>query len=223
MDRRPFDLSTAHLRPWQRAFLEGLGRSNLADSCYLTGGTALAGFYLGHRDSEDLDLFSEDEIPMGAIEIFLDDVAGGVRRDYHKLYDRKIFLFEMDGAPAKVEFTRFPFPPCAERHRLATGLAVDALVDIYLNKLHAMAERIEPKDDIDLYFLLERCPVPPIAEAARLAEEKFGTRGLRYALQPRLLREPEDLPATRPSVRVEDVAACLRAAARELARTSLEG
>lgn len=188
----------------------------------MTGGTALAGFHLGHRDSEDLDLFCEEEIPLAVIEEFLDGVEGASPRSYHRLYDRKIFLFEMDASPAKVEFTRFPFPARGERERLRSGLMLDSLLDIYLNKLHAMTERTEPKDDVDLYFLLERSAVPSIVEAVALAEEKFGTRGLRYSLQPRLLWKPANLPRTSPPVRPEKVLSRLRDASRELARACIE-
>jgi hypothetical protein len=37
---------------------------------YLTGGTALAEFYLQHRLSEDLDFFSEQEVESQAIAVF---------------------------------------------------------------------------------------------------------------------------------------------------------
>lgn len=43
----------------QIAFLEQIKKSEfLAKNFYLTGGTALAAFYLHHRYSEDLDFFS---------------------------------------------------------------------------------------------------------------------------------------------------------------------
>ena len=46
----------------QRAVLAAVASDKaLADHCYLTGGTALAGFYLYHRFSEDLDFFFERE------------------------------------------------------------------------------------------------------------------------------------------------------------------
>ena len=38
---------------------------------YLTGGSALAAFYLNHRVSKDLDFFSEkEEIPPKVVEVF---------------------------------------------------------------------------------------------------------------------------------------------------------
>ncbi|MCZ7666433.1 MAG: nucleotidyl transferase AbiEii/AbiGii toxin family protein [Chloroflexi bacterium] len=42
---------------FQKELLKVIGRSSLGDNFYLTGGTALAAFYLQHRFSEDLDFF----------------------------------------------------------------------------------------------------------------------------------------------------------------------
>ena len=44
---------------------------NICQSFYLTGGTALAEFYLQHRFSEDLDFFSENEVDSQTIFSFL--------------------------------------------------------------------------------------------------------------------------------------------------------
>lgn len=41
----------------------------ITENFYLSGGTALAEFYLGHRLSEDLDFFSEKEFDPDAISI----------------------------------------------------------------------------------------------------------------------------------------------------------
>jgi len=47
----------------QLTFLDAIRKeSSFAKQFCLTGGTALAGFYLFHRYSEDLDFFSEEEV-----------------------------------------------------------------------------------------------------------------------------------------------------------------
>jgi len=49
-----------------------MGRADtLARQFYLTGGTALAAFYLHHRYSEDLDFFSETEFDISGVNVFL--------------------------------------------------------------------------------------------------------------------------------------------------------
>jgi predicted nucleotidyltransferase component of viral defense system len=55
----------------QVAFLKAVGESSIAKNFYLTGGTALTAFYLGHRYSEDLDFFSETEIDTLPLNVFL--------------------------------------------------------------------------------------------------------------------------------------------------------
>ncbi len=46
----------------QRLFLELFGKQSFSQKFYLSGGTALAGFYIPYRYSEDLDFFSEIEV-----------------------------------------------------------------------------------------------------------------------------------------------------------------
>lgn len=57
--------------------LLGLFASNLniKKHFYLSGGTALAEYYLHHRFSEDLDFFSEEEVSPMSIQIFIKDIA----------------------------------------------------------------------------------------------------------------------------------------------------
>ncbi len=45
----------------QDKFLEQFFGSEFGSRFYLTGGTALARFYFQHRDSLDLDLFTNDQ------------------------------------------------------------------------------------------------------------------------------------------------------------------
>ena len=45
--------------------------SYLCRKYYFTGGTPLAAFYLRHRLSEDIDLFSEQEVHLPSIRNFL--------------------------------------------------------------------------------------------------------------------------------------------------------
>ncbi len=42
----------------------------ICEQFYLTGGTALAEFFLQHRLSEDLDFFSENDFDSSAINVF---------------------------------------------------------------------------------------------------------------------------------------------------------
>jgi len=48
----------AILTPFQQQLLRAIGQTQIAENFYLTGGTALAAYFLQHRLSEDLDFFS---------------------------------------------------------------------------------------------------------------------------------------------------------------------
>jgi hypothetical protein len=69
------------LSPFQRELLEAFFLR--APAFYLTGGAALAGFYLGHRRTEDLDLFTtEDALDSGerALQEAADALGASVER-----------------------------------------------------------------------------------------------------------------------------------------------
>ena len=61
------------LTPKQLEFLELIKiESEITKRFYLTGGTALSEFYLKHRLSEDIDLFTEEnEVDQKLIEAYL--------------------------------------------------------------------------------------------------------------------------------------------------------
>ena len=48
------------LTPFQQQIVKGISKSPLQDHFYLTGGSALAAFYLHHRYSLDLVFFTAD-------------------------------------------------------------------------------------------------------------------------------------------------------------------
>lgn len=176
----------AVLRPGQKRLLGAFARSPLAGSFYLSGGTALAAFHLFHRLSDDLDFFTELEVPVEAVLEFLGGLDMGVP-DYKHLFDRRIFLLPAaPGGALKVEFTRYPFPR-REAGAEVGGVRIDSLRDILANKLLALTERNEPKDFVDLYFGLRAPGAPAIDGLLDDAEGKFGVRGVRHMLRARFL------------------------------------
>ncbi len=213
---RTSDLKSADLDVAQRTVLEHLARSDLAEHFTLTGGTALSAFHLHHRHSEDLDLFSDDDVPLQTVDTFLMSVPGLEITSFHRRYDRKIFSATVDGDLLKIEFTKFPFEHVCGREEVAPGLWVDSPNEILVNKLLAMADRYEPKDDVDVYFLLRHAGAPSLLQALELAERKFGIAGLRYSLQSRFLAVPSELPATTPQVSRHDVVAAFNEEAKRL-------
>ena len=148
----------------------------LPDVFYLTGGTALTEFYLKHRTSDDLDFFTDGkEFSFSAVEKFIKDlsleISGEAR--FQKLYDRHMFfLSSWNVEPElKIEFTIYPFAHLSQLKKLGR-LQVDSMLDIAANKLMAMIERFEPKDFVDLYFLLQEKFM--IGELVEAVNKKFG-------------------------------------------------
>lgn len=127
------------------------------DMFYLSGGTALAAFYLRHRYSDDLDFFTDaSDFPQLAVERIAEKIRsaiGAEKTEYQRLYDRRIFFFQKSSGELKVEFASYPFAALHPRTS-RSNIMVDSLEDLAANKMMALMDRIEPKDFTDLYFLL---------------------------------------------------------------------
>jgi len=115
----------------------------------------LSAFYLEHRMSEDLDFFSSEKVPFYLRERFLQTLRKVHVISLAKPFDRNIFILGLnEGGLLKVEFTYFPLKNI-EATCLVDGLAMDGILDIVVNKLCAIADRGEPKDDVDLYWAMK--------------------------------------------------------------------
>lgn len=143
----------------QERFLDLVSASpSLTKRFYLTGGTPLSAFYLHHRHSEDLDLFSEEEISLLGIRSFIGKVQKTCRLakiDYRNFYGLHSFqLFFPNKIILKVDFNYYPFPRI-EKGMNYKKVAVDSLLDIAVNKVHTVAMKPRARDFIDLYFIVK--------------------------------------------------------------------
>jgi predicted nucleotidyltransferase component of viral defense system len=172
----------------------------IQENFYLTGGTALSAFYLGHRLSEDMDFFTDAEEKMAPIE-FLTGVIKSLpsvdHLHFERLFDRRIFVATFkDNQVLKVEFTSYPFKSLEDRFKVGK-LCVDSLTNLVTGKLFAMADRFDPKDFVDLYFVLKEKGLK-LEKLIRLTEERFEMKGLEFVIPERLLLveriAPKDLP-----------------------------
>jgi hypothetical protein len=141
----------------QTDFLKGFFATSTGQSFFLTGGTALAAFYLHHRVSVDLDLFTLDELALRESDIIVPQLASalGCRIGYSRRteYFRQFLLEPADGEPLKIDLVHDVGPQFGE-HVQANGIIVDSIENIGANKLTAILGRTEPKDFVDLYFIL---------------------------------------------------------------------
>lgn len=128
----------------------------ITDNFYLTGGTALAEFYLSHRLSEDLDFFSEKEIDAEAVSAVLKKIQPKAEIKsfrYEQSFNRNLFFLEIGNETIKTEFTYFPFTIIEMGEKIGQ-LRVDSLIDIAVNKLFTIYQKPRSRDFIDLYYIL---------------------------------------------------------------------
>lgn len=159
----------------QIALLKEIGKQAFfAKNFYLAGGTALTGFYLFHRYSEDLDFFSENEINPLQINVFLRKIKKkfGIKKiDFEQSYNRNLFFLHFSDEILKTEFTYFPFKR-VERGIKKFGLSIDSLFDIAVNKLFSIYQRCKARDYIDLYYICKKEKLS-IANLIKSAKVKF--------------------------------------------------
>lgn len=140
----------APLTAEQRRALAGLNRAGLLDALYLAGGAAVS-HHLGHRVSNDLDLFSVDP------ELDLDSVR---RRAVTVLEAEAISqsdaTLKLRIADAMVDVVRYPYRALARAQRGPEGIRVASLRDLATMKLAAIAKRGVRRDYWDLYEILTR-------------------------------------------------------------------
>lgn len=165
------------LKNWQKKVIGFLISFPGFEKFYLTGGTALSAFYLHHRISDDLDFFSYGDID----SIFIHDLANKIKNfmgvsemRFSRLYDRYQFFYLIgnNNEEIKIEFAKYPFLQ-VEPIKVFNGLFIDSERDIAINKLATILDRFDPKDFVDLYFLL---PKFSLNELRKGVEIKFGIK-----------------------------------------------
>lgn len=150
------------------------------DDFYLTGGTALARFYLNHRLSEDLDLFikvrKEDELQTNRQKKRADRYAqdlvsllSGTFEISDELYDfyYSRFYVKTKDCAMKIDVVREHLH-YGELVETPDGFYMNNLEDIAATKIAAFEDRAEIKDIIDLLYLTKQIPLPRLFELADL-------------------------------------------------------
>lgn len=147
--------------PLQQQIFDEFSKTKLSKQFYFTGGTALSGIYLHHRESEDLDFFSEKDFDNDLIIEFIKYISAVLKLDYRVTLRERVRIFEFlkkDKFIIKVDFGFYPHPRLKKGKRVS-GVNVDSLVDIGANKVTTILQRTEVKDFVDLYFLLQKYTV----------------------------------------------------------------
>jgi len=143
----------------QIKILEAVSNDNeICRFFYLTGGTALAEYYLQHRLSEDLDFFSEKEFDIQAINIFFaknKKLLGINKIDIQQSFNRNLIFLHLKDDVIKTEFTYFPFPRIEKKVK-RNRLFIDSLEDIAVNKLFTIYQKPRSRDFVDLYLIIKK-------------------------------------------------------------------
>jgi hypothetical protein len=132
--------------------------------CHLGGGAALAGVYLGHRTTGDIDLFVHDAEQMrtlvGLLPAAAADAGVGVAllRDAGHLVRAQ--LADRSGASVEVDIVHEPIADLTAPPPPIEGICVESLTDLRASKLTCILSRSEPRDLVDLYFL-DQAGFPP--------------------------------------------------------------
>ncbi|MEA2088891.1 MAG: nucleotidyl transferase AbiEii/AbiGii toxin family protein [Patescibacteria group bacterium] len=170
----------------QKDVLRFFGKNSFGKNFYWTGGTLLSYYYLSHRDSIDLDFFSDNLYSDEEYLIFINSLKKEVQANkiiFRQELNRKIYLAKRGKENVKLELVFFPFPNYERRKKLVEfSINIDSLSDIMINKTLSAYQRNEPKDAFDLYVYLSQKPKYNLLTLIRLVEKKFGV-----AIEPALL------------------------------------
>lgn len=152
------DLSEPTFTPLQKFIFDEFSKNlKLTKQFYFTGGTALSAFYLHHRESEDLDFFSDTEFGSEQVKKFIEAVAKSKKFEIRFTPREGTRIFELVRAKKvqiKVDFVYYPYTRI-KRGTKMNSVNIDSKQDIATNKLYTIINRTEVKDFVDLYFLLK--------------------------------------------------------------------
>ena len=212
------ELHCKWLTALQLAVLEQFFATDAGQRFFLTGGTALAAFYLHHRQSVDLDLFTLDDFALREASLLIPRLAkdigcqiGRARTSEHFMQ----FLLEPEnGSPLQVDLIR-DFGPQYGQHTTVGDIVVDSLENIGANKLTAILGRTEAKDFVDLYFILDvGYDIDDLL--AKAGEKDLGLQPFFMAGSLLQVRHLHTLPVTTPPLALADLQAFITALADRL-------
>lgn len=128
----------------------------------LTGGAALAGFYLGHRTTRDLDLFWRDCSELGDVSKAVISRLKGEDLEVDVLHTSIAFQrLKVSEASDSVVVDLVAEPVAAIEEPVSTRLKgviihLDSVHEILVNKLCSLLSRAELRDLVDVRELLTR-------------------------------------------------------------------
>ena len=148
----------APLTKLQQRVLEFFFEEPIGQNYFLTGGTALSGFYFHHRESIDLDLFTFEDIEIEPVTQVFDGIAKKLKLSLdHRVATEGYHKFFLTGKKdeLKIDLVREQKVHFGDIKTIGK-IRVDSIENIGSNKITAIFGRKEAKDFIDLYFILQK-------------------------------------------------------------------
>lgn len=128
------------------------------DAFYLTGGTALSRFYLGHRKSDDLDFFTTEEELLQPVSLKIEDALRKTGADVERKRGFRSFVELTVSVPPESTIIHLALDSPYRLDPTITadefpGLRIDSLRDLASNKLLSLFGRAALRDFVDVFFL----------------------------------------------------------------------
>ena len=193
--------------PIQRQCLDVFVRLPDQERFYLTGGTALAEFYLAHRLSLDLDFFTDEERLILPFSYALEQAYSS--QGWQVSVTQRFATFvafllarEREEATLRIDLaldSSFKLTPPVQS---AFGVRINAYKDLIVDKMLAYYGRVEPRDAVDLYFILQRESLEELLTLAARKDPGFDLYWFAVALN-RAADFPDDLERWPVKMRVE--------------------
>ena len=139
---------------------------------FLTGGTALSVFYLHHRRSNDLDLFSLQQVNLSELSFWIKVLWPGesvVIKESPHFLSCLILETRIDLVIDRLSTDeKRPSKVFENGHQLR----IDTIKSIVSNKLCRCVSRAEPKDYVDLYAIFKKLPEIKFETVYAMAKKK---------------------------------------------------
>lgn len=146
-------MPTNRLDPLQREILAAFFRKE--SRFFLTGGAALAGYLLGHRTTQDLDLFTtEDAVESGerVLQATASELGATLERVNAAPGFRRVIV-RRGLESVVVDIVRDAAPQVLEDKPRVGDVRLDGTEDIFANEISALLSRAEIRDLVDIRAL----------------------------------------------------------------------
>lgn len=181
-------MNTSILSNFQKRIIREFSETEIKETFFLSGGTALSAFYLFHRYSDDLDFFTE--IPNAVNRVFpvLDKIKKkllvdiDIKRTFNTFSE--IVITNSENEALLLHFAQdIPFRHKPTVYNEDYNIYIDNLLDISCNKFSALFDRHDMKDFVDIYFIdKEKIKFEDIFNSAKEKHIGLDNYWLSYAL-----------------------------------------